>query len=397
MLKFFKKKKNKNTYVQNVQDVQNVQNVTKVHEARPLSIDLGYERSPGRRPSEIEKSRIENKTNMRMMSAFIREIHAPVSDLCGLQNILPDIPQGSSIYHYAKSMNTCGLLLADMIENMKCYYLIASDLYDVKLTSFSLRAEIMTSWNNIIEEHDKYSSFQDDFVVNMGVVECSIHFEKSVPSGIVVSDSFCLLKVFSSIVSNAVRFTLEGFIKVELYVSQTISEESNEGYETLLNMVVTDTGVGIEEDLQEVIFDPLTKAHSESIQGGVGMGLPVSRGMCRMLGGDLLLVSSSEKKGSVFHATIPITFDISHDVLNSSYSETSTIDPEDQKCRGASSVSITDNDGDDSMEMPRVLLVEDVKLNRMIVSKMMGDVSVFIETAENGLEALKNVSLRFSM
>ena len=112
-----------------------------------------------------------------------------------------------------------------------------------------------------------------------------------------------------------------------------------------------------------------------------------------MLGGDLLLVSSSEKKGSVFHATIPITFDISHDVLNSSYSETTNLDPDDQKGRGASSVSITDNDDDETSEMPKVLLVEDVKLNRMIVTKMMGDVSVVIETAENGLEAIEKCKL----
>ena len=339
------------------------------------------EKSPREERSDSQNKIIDHKTNMRMMSACIREIYAPISDLCGLQNLMPDIPEGASIYHYAKSMNTCGLLLSQMIENMKYYYLLSSELYEIKISSFALRAELMTTWKNIMEENNTYSEFADDFYSKIGLVTCSININKNVPSGIVQSDSFCILKIFQSILDNAVRFTLEGYINVEVYTSKNDDE-------TVLDIVVSDTGIGIPDDVKDVIFNPLAKAHADSIQGGVGMGLPVSREMCRILGGDLILQSSSIEKGSVFHAYIPIRYNILDDEVNKSHIEYFKLNNKSNKHRGAASVRLED-EPEGPVEMPNILLVEDVKLNRIIVTKMMGDVNIAIETAENGESAVQ--------
>jgi len=336
---------------------------------------------PKKRPSSILKGIEENKINMKMMSASIREIQAPVADLIGLQSVIADIPAESSIYHYAKSMNACGVLLASMIENMKFYYLLCSGLYEVEIFPFVLRAEIMTTWNKIIGETNMYSNFNEDIVNNTGTVTCSIDIKENVPTGLVNTDNFALMKIFQCVLSNAIKFTLEGEVKAEIYIS---GDE-----DTILNIVVSDTGIGIPEDVQDKIFNPLTKAHSESIQGGVGMGLPVSKEMAKVLDGKLVLVESIENKGSVFHITIPINFSkVNHEINRSFHSDT-VLDLRASDKKGSSVILDIESDEEGPTEMPMVLLAEDIKLNRIIVTKMLGDVNVIIKTAENGIDAVE--------
>lgn len=327
--------------------------------------------------SNTENQKIkENKLNMRMMAAFIREIHTPVSDLCGLSNLMCDVPEDASIYHYAKSMNTCGLLLADMIENMRIYYLLQSDLYELNISSFVLRAEIIGAWNKVTEEHDMFSQYQEESQ-QIGDIECNLEISRDVPAGLVESDSFCILKIFSCILSNAIRFTMEGSVTMDIYMTQETNEE-------VLHMVISDTGVGVPPEVSGIIFNPLTKAHTESIHGGVGMGLPVSRSMCIILGGDLVMESDGGSRGSTFHAFFPISYDGNNEISKSHHEEV-TLMRHGEKPVNRMSVLIEGDDEPSTSEMPKILLVEDVKLIRDIVSKMMRDAGVVIDLAEDGV------------
>lgn len=105
-----------------------------------------------RRQDEIDKTAGNGKKGMRMMTSCMREIQAPVSDLCGLHSIMSEIPEDSSIYHYAKAMNNCGILLADMIENMRLYYTLSADLYEIENSLFVLRVEIEFLWDSLIDD-----------------------------------------------------------------------------------------------------------------------------------------------------------------------------------------------------------------------------------------------------
>lgn len=227
---------------------------------------------------------------MRMMTSCIREIQAPVSDLCGLHSIMSEIPEDSSIYHYAKAMNNCGILLADMIEKMRLYYTLSADLYEIQNSLFVLRVEIEFLWDSLIDDHQRLVKFSGD---QLEKIELDLDIDEGVPSGLVESDSTCLLKVFKSLVENAIRFTLEGKVNVNVFVE--FSETC------LFHIVVSDIGAGVPDEAREAIFDPLAKAHAESIQGSVGMGLPIARATCEVLGGSLILENINSKNGFVFH------------------------------------------------------------------------------------------------
>ena len=348
--------------------------------------------SPARRPS-VGMGSAGTKKNMRMMTTCIREIQAPISDLCGLRHIIADIPEDSPIYHHAKSMNSCGLLLADMIENMRLFYTLSADLYEVERSLFVLRTELEFVWESSIEECVSLSKLSED-CEERGKVSLHLEFGKDVPGGLVESDSTCVLKVFKSLLENAIRFTLEGTIGVEVFL-ESIEDDKRDA---LLHFVFTDTGVGVPEEARDAIFEPLTKAHAESIQGGVGMGLAVSRAMCQVLGGNLVL--EANLGSSTFHAWFPITVrnrtpggcvTISRSLhLMTKKDSLPSIDLGLERTERALSTSIVDTDvfGEEG-EMPEILLVEDVQLNRMIVSRMMRQVNVVLSTADDGLKAIE--------
>ena len=332
---------------------------------------------------ENKPMNIKSRKNMRMMSNCIREIQAPVSDLCGLQNIMASIPEDSSIYHYAKCMNTCGVLLADMIANMTLYYTLSSDLYETEKSLFALRTEIEVVFESLIDEHEDIRKFAENTVdLNYGDIKVTLEFGNDVPSGLVEADSTCVLKIFKSILENAIRFTLEGEIAVNVYTDPVGENER----ETMIHIVVVDSGVGVPKEAREAIFEPLTKAHAESIHGGVGMGLPVSKAMCEVLGGTLEL-SENNKSGSSFHACFPLS--VRGWKPGGVCTRTKTLKRTTRQERN-SIISTGSELSDEPCEMPQILLVEDVQLNRTIVSRMMiKDFNVTPSIAEDGLKAVK--------
>lgn len=323
---------------------------------------------------EIEIKNTKSRKNMRMMSNCIREIQAPVSDLCGLQNIMASIPEDSSIYHYAKCMNNCGLLLAEMIENMTLYYTLSSDLYESEKSLFALRTEIEVVFESLIDEHEVIRKFAD----NYGDIKVTLEFGNDVPIGLVEADSTCVLKIFKSLLENAIRFTLEGAIVIKVYVDPIGEKER----ETMIHIVVVDSGVGVPNEAREAIFEPLTKAHAESIHGGVGMGLPVSKAMCEVLGGTLELLEKN-RIGSSFHACFPLS--VRGWKPGGACTKMKTL-----KISTTSEIITTSENVSEPCAMPEILLVEDVQLNRTIVSRMMmKDLNVTPSIAEDGLKAVE--------
>lgn len=327
---------------------------------------------------EVDRERV-NK-NMRMMSAFIREIQVPVSDLCGLKSIIEDIPENSPIFHYARCMNTCGLLLCDMIENMKLYYTLSSGLYETQKSLFALRTELEVVLESLVIEHEK--KYVEQSHVRYGDVDLTLNIGESVPQGLVEGDSSCILKIFKCLLENAMRFTLEGTVTANVFL-----DSKDETRRTaMLHMEVVDSGVGVPEDTREVIFEPLTKSHTESIHGGVGMGLPVASAMCKFLGGSLSLEPNPNLRGSTFHACFPIAASTPGVV---SFSKTKVLRDGHDDRRRASSRAIMSEMGITTSETPKkILLVEDIQLNRKIVTRMMRDLDVEISTAVDGMEAV---------
>ncbi|MDX2249307.1 MAG: response regulator [Bacteroidia bacterium] len=111
------------------------------------------------------------------------------------------------------------------------------------------------------------------------------------------ADENRLLQVFFNLVGNAVKFTEEGHIQIS-------ARETND----MLEIAVADTGIGIQEDQQETIFQEFTQGDATITRNyaGTGLGLPISRKLVELHGGHLWL-ESVPGKGSTFFFTLPVS------------------------------------------------------------------------------------------
>ena len=328
---------------------------------------------------------------MRMMMKAVQTIQAPVADLCGLKSV--DIPESNSIYHYARVMNSCGIMLAAMIENMKLYYLVSSGMYEGHMTDYILRAEIQNIWDSCLKDHLSESNLTGG--QKEGIVNFKLNICESVPEGLVNGDPSVLVKAFGGLINNALRFTSDGSIDVNISVTEGSSDN------VLLHAMVKDTGLGIPQPSTTYIFDPLVKAHKDTVPGGIGMGLSLSRAMAEHAGGETILESTGDT-GSTFHSYFPITLLRSH--RSSSVRKPLELCIVIEYIDGIGNASIggieqrnnrrslnysSSSDNPDASPRIKVLVVDDIKLNLNIVKKILNRFDADVEDASNGQVAVE--------
>lgn len=133
-----------------------------------------------------------------------------------------------------------------------------------------------------------------------------ISFESHVQDGIedrIRGDVFRLQQVLNNLVSNAIKFTAKGKVKLE------ISLKDNNNNNNMLEFCVSDTGKGIPKDHMDIIFLPFRQVEIGDTRkhGGTGLGLTISKKLVEMMGGQMSVTSSTEEpyNGSSFSITFP--------------------------------------------------------------------------------------------
>ena len=165
-------------------------------------------------------------------------------------------------------------------------------------------------------------------------------------------------QILNNLVSNALKFTTEGAVRV---VIEGVGETGEQG----LRFIISDTGVGIPAGKLALLFDKFTQADNSNTRrfGGTGLGLALCRELAQMMRGDIE-VSSVEGQGSVFTATLPLAC-IAAD--------------------GARQVAV---DMDDERPL-RVLAAEDIPTNQLVLRTVLESFGVELDMVDNGREALE--------
>ena len=141
-------------------------------------------------------------------------------------------------------------------------------------------------------------------------VEVIVAFQSDLPR-YVIGDPVRVRQVLLNLVTNAVKFTKEGYVMISVE-----GKRRDDKYH--LKFEVKDTGIGIPADIQEYIFEKFSQAEEGSTRsvGGTGLGLAISRKLSRMMGGDVG-VRSSEGEGSTFWFTAVLDFEDSPPAVSS--------------------------------------------------------------------------------
>ncbi|MEP2770681.1 MAG: response regulator [Fulvivirga sp.] len=181
-----------------------------------------------------------------------------------------------------------------------------------------------------------------------------------------MTDPVRLNQIITNLVSNAIKFTEKGFVKIEVFL------ESDDEKSATISFTVKDSGIGIEKDQQAHVFDRFTQAEKATTRkyGGTGLGLAISKKLVELQGGKMQL-SSEPGKGSEF--SFNLTFE-----------------------KGKSG-ALLDNTTEHevfptSLAGTKVLIVEDNQINQVVATKFLKKWNMSVDIANNGQEALEKLS-----
>lgn len=172
-----------------------------------------------------------------------------------------------------------------------------------------------------------------------------------------VCDIRLLRQVLINLLGNAIKFTDHGGVSLEVTYS-----------DGLLTLSVTDTGPGVAADESERIFERFHQVHTEGgVEEGLGLGLSISHRLVEIMGGTLD-VKSRVGEGSTFRFSIPVQLEAQHQNINRS----TPVAPATGK-------------------VPRILVVDDVKPNRILLVELLSPLGILVDQAESSERCLERV------
>ena len=184
-------------------------------------------------------------------------------------------------------------------------------------------------------------------------------------------DRIRLNQILVNLISNAIKFTTSGYVKLQLRVTDKTDRSVK------LQFKVIDTGVGIKKKQLNKIFEEFEQASSEiSIKyGGTGLGLAITKKLVELQDGKIY-VESVYKKGTIFG------FEIEYDL------------PSENEIKLYESDSVSDenkNKSENVFAQAKILVVEDNKINQLLLKKILTKLGHKVKTANNGKEAISAV------
>jgi CheY-like chemotaxis protein/HPt (histidine-containing phosphotransfer) domain-containing protein/two-component sensor histidine kinase len=190
------------------------------------------------------------------------------------------------------------------------------------------------------------------------------------------TDPVRLRQILNNFVSNAIKFTPEGSIDISaVWVGRGEGQES-------LRFVVRDTGIGISQEDQQLLFQPFTQAGDvvRRRAGGAGLGLVISRQLAHMLGGSISMASEPGKGTTM---TLSLTLPIVESPPGNGVESGRALPATTPTHRTAPSIAQAEKEG------TLVLLVDDHPVNRLLLLRQVQTLGYAAQTAEDGIEALE--------
>jgi PAS domain S-box-containing protein len=196
-------------------------------------------------------------------------------------------------------------------------------------------------------------------------LELFVRYDSNFPQRLTY-DPVRVRQCVSNLLSNAIKFTVQGRVEV------AISAKALGGGDHMVALEVVDTGIGMNRETVDKLFEVFTQADGATTRkfGGSGLGLAISRQLARMMGGDLT-VESEEGRGSTFR----LTFKAAEAAPAARSAHEARIEPVRKSLMGM-----------------RVLLTDDNAINRQVIKLFLAPQGCDVVEATNGKEALDKIA-----
>ncbi len=290
-----------------------------------------------------EKAKLSESQFLSNMS---HEIRTPLYAVIGLTDLLLKEVHSNKVREHLNIIKYSADNLLLIVNDILDFSKIESGSFSFDKLEFSISGLIQ----NLLK------------TVEITAVEKKLKLEKNIDDNvpkILIGDSLRLNQILLNLVSNAIKFTNSGFVKI------VVESESFSKNQVLVTFQISDSGIGIPKEEQKLIFQSFFQVKgTEKKYGGTGLGLAITKRLVEMQNGSITL-KSNVGEGTTFFVKIP--YDIGMEISEKN----------------------TRSDSKKNLSGLRVLIVDDFELNRIVGEEILSAWNITVTHAEDGNKALK--------
>lgn len=290
------------------------------------------------------------KSKQQFLSNMSHEIRTPMNAIIGFTKVILRTDLTAKQKEYLNAIKISGDALIVLINDILDLAKVDAGKMTFEKTPFKMKSSI-TAMLHLFEKKIQKK--------NLKLVK---EYDSKIPE-VLVGDPIRLHQIILNLVSNAVKFTSTG----QITVSVTLLHEDSE--KVILEFAVIDTGIGISEEKIGTIFENFQQATSGTsrLYGGTGLGLAIVKQLIEPQGGTIR-VNSTINQGSTFSFTLAF-----------------------QKTNADAEVENELVEKHSDMKNIKVLVVEDIELNQLLMKTLLDDFGFEIDIAENGIIAIEKL------
>lgn len=232
---------------------------------------------------ELEKAKLyaENLLVARekLMLTITHDIKAPAGSIIGYIDLLIRLVQDRRQQFYLHNMKSSANHLLDLITSLLDYHRLEAGKMDIHPVTFN--------------PHELFESIYTSFLTGAEKKQLTLNFEENIPRTLnLEGDPFRIRQIAENLISNALKFTSQGSITIQ------VDYEQNR-----FTFRVEDTGCGMSIQEQQRVFQAFTRLQSAQGQEGFGLGLSITKKLVELLNGEIT-IESAPGKGSMFQVVL---------------------------------------------------------------------------------------------
>jgi len=302
---------------------------------------------------ETQAAAAASAAKSQFLAHMSHAIRTPLNGIIGIADILGETKLSDTQEQYVNTIHDSGEALLSIINDILDFSKIEAGKLELENIDFSLS--------------DNCQSLRNLFIVQLNSkgLKFNIHIDPSIPPYL-LGDPLRIKQILLNLISNSIKFTSKGTIELTINM---VNPEPN----LVLQFNVKDSGIGIPQDKQKLLFEAFTQVDSSTTReyGGTGLGLQISKRLVELMGGHIQ-VNSEINVGSTFSFTLALNKG-SPPQQAPEHEHQQTKRPNDQIC---------------------ILVAEDNRTNQMVVGAMLKRLGYQYEICDDGQQALDAMALK---